>query len=124
MSAVMISVSQHSSFTELIALQTVIYRVIKRALLQEGLPFQVEQLPVMMYIYKHGFVCQQEIADAVFRDKSSIQRTITKLARMGYLQISQGEDKRKKLLKLSPSGRDIVLRIVKFPFGPEMENPF
>lgn len=107
----MVTLKYEGALEELISLQTAACGMVKQLMSREAIPLQVEQLPVLMHIYHHGFVCQQDVADAIFRDKSSIQRTIAKMAERGYLEIHKGKDKRKKLLTLSQSGIDIAARI-------------
>jgi DNA-binding MarR family transcriptional regulator len=98
-------------FIELVTLQAATYRMLKIFIRQEKIPLKVEQLPIMMCIYDHGVLCQQEIADAVFRDKSSVQRTVAKLEYYGFVEIRQNIDKRKKSLVLSETGKAIAQKI-------------
>jgi DNA-binding MarR family transcriptional regulator len=106
-------------FIELVTLQAATYKMLKIFIRQEKIPLKVEQLPVMMCIYDHGILCQQEIADAVFRDKSSVQRTVAKLEHYGFVEIRQNIDKRKKSLVLSETGKAIAQKIAGFiPSSP------
>ncbi|MFA6060305.1 MAG: MarR family transcriptional regulator [Taibaiella sp.] len=104
-------ISKSGSFIELVTLQAVTYKMLKIFIRQEKIPLKVGQLPVMMCIYDHGILCQQEIANAVFRDKSSIQRTVAKLEYYGFVEIRQNIDKRKKSLVLSETGKVIAKKI-------------
>lgn len=107
-----------NSFVELVALQATVYDIIKNVIRLEKIPLQVEQLPVILYIYRESFVCQQEIAVAICRDKSSVQRTVGKLINKGYLETCECRDKRKKILKLSENGLEVVLKITRLVASP------
>ena len=72
---------------------------------QEGFDIQVEQIPPLMVTYIEGEVSQQQIADELNRDKSSINRTITWLEKNGYVSVSQDSaDKRRNIIKTSRKG--------------------
>jgi DNA-binding MarR family transcriptional regulator len=76
---------------------------------QEGLDIQIEQVPPLMIVSAHGAVSQQEIADMIGRDKSSIQRTITWLEKHGYVSISSDpNDKRRNIIKATRKGESIA----------------
>jgi DNA-binding MarR family transcriptional regulator len=106
--------SKQSLIIELFTLQAATYGIMKIFIRQEKIPLKVEQLPVIMCIYDHGILCQQEIANAVFRDKSSVQRTVAKLAHQGLVEIRRNRDKRKKSLVLSETGKAIVQKVSGF----------
>ena len=72
---------------------------------KEGFDIQFEQIPPLMMAYIEGEVSQQQIADELDRDKSSINRTITWLEKNGYVSVSQNStDKRKNVIKTSRKG--------------------
>lgn len=72
---------------------------------KEGFDIQFEQIPPLMMAYIEGEVSQQQIADELDRDKSSINRTITWLEKNGYVSVSQDStDKRKNVIKTSRKG--------------------
>jgi DNA-binding MarR family transcriptional regulator len=106
--------SRPGPFIELVTLQAATYKMLKIFIRQEKIPLKVEQLPVIMCIYDHGILCQQEIADAVFRDKSSVQRTVAKLEYQGLVEIRKNMDKRKKSIVLSETGKAVAQKIVSF----------
>lgn len=115
--------TKQGSFIELVTLQAATYGMMKMFIRQEKIPLKVEQLPVMMCIYDHGILCQQEIADAVFRDKSSVQRTVAKLEHEGLVEIRRNRDKRKKSLVLSDAGKAIAQKIAGFMSSSNEEHP-
>lgn len=58
-----------------------------------------------MVIHGLGPQSQQDIADELLRDKSSVLRTVSSLQTAGFLKVEPDtQDKRKKLVKLAPQG--------------------
>jgi len=57
----------------------VMFRVANRLIEEASVPVKMEQLPILMCIHSCGCISQQEIADMVHRDKSSVQRTVVVL---------------------------------------------
>jgi len=81
---------------------------------KEGVVIQVEQIPVLMTIFYHGPQTQQEIANELIRDKSSVLRTVASLVTAGYLAVTpDGTDKRKKLINLTLKGEEAATWINK-----------
>lgn len=79
---------------------------------QDGFGIQVEQLPVLMMPYFMGILSQQEIADKLFRDKSSVLRTVNSLSHAGLLVVAADPfDKRRKLIQLTAEGKKIAVRV-------------
>lgn len=77
-----------------------------------AVPVKIEQLPILMCIYNSGNVSQQEVADMVHRDKSSVQRTVVALHKKGLVNITQdGKDKRKNILCTTKAGTLLALQI-------------
>lgn len=76
----------------------------------EGARLRIEQLPVLMTLYFNGAMTQQELADAVDRDKSSIQRTLTTLLKNSVVTVRTDEnDKRKNNVLITEYGRSLAL---------------
>ncbi len=79
---------------------------------KDGVNIQFEQIPVLMVAYYHGPVSQQDIADEIARDKSSVLRTIASLENSGFLQVeADSTDKRKKLISITETGADLAKKI-------------
>ncbi|WP_169719472.1 MarR family winged helix-turn-helix transcriptional regulator [Olivibacter sitiensis] len=77
----------------------------------QGIDIRVEQLPVLLSIPEFGMT-QQEIADEVGRDKSSVLRTITSLEKDGLVVVEPNkEDKRKNCVSLTILGKSLVENI-------------
>ena len=85
------------------------------ALFQEsGYRIRIEQVPVLMTLYYQGRLSQQELADLLHRDKSSIQRTIVTLAKAQVVTINEDcQDKRKNIIALSDCGRLLAIELEK-----------
>lgn len=79
---------------------------------KDGFGLQVEQVPVLMLPYFLGILSQQEIADKLLRDKSSVLRTVTSLSQSGLLVVAADPfDKRRKLVQLTNEGRKLANKI-------------
>ncbi len=79
---------------------------------KDGVNIQFEQIPVLMVAYYHGPVSQQDIADEIARDKSSVLRTIASLENSGFLHVKADiTDKRKKLISITQTGADLAKKI-------------
>lgn len=73
-----------------------------------GYQVRIEQVPVLMTLYYNGNLSQQELANLVGRDKSSIQRTVVTLCKNRLIKIdSDWADKRKNIVVLTDSGRQL-----------------
>jgi DNA-binding MarR family transcriptional regulator len=86
-----------------------------RDLAKAGFTLQFEQIPVLFVVNfaPDGLLSQQDIANALQKDKSGIQRSIRTLERDGYLRITPDIiDRRKNLIQLTPAGRLIIEQII------------
>jgi len=73
---------------------------------KSGYNVRMEQIPVLMALRFYGRLSQQELADKLDRDKSSIQRTVVTLARNGLINIGADKlDKRKNIIALNDCGQ-------------------
>lgn len=93
-------------------IHSVMFRVANNLIHEASVPVKIEQLPVLMTVYDSGRISQQEVADMISRDKSSIQRTITALHKKGLVRITGDEhDKRKNILQTTETGTFVALQI-------------
>ncbi|MEZ2415792.1 MarR family winged helix-turn-helix transcriptional regulator [Muriicola sp. E247] len=75
---------------------------------QHGLDISKEQMIVLGKLNKNDGLNQNEIADLIWRDKSSLARLLAKMERKGYIIKRQHEqDRRVNLVYLTESGREI-----------------
>ncbi|QNL49074.1 MarR family transcriptional regulator [Olivibacter sp. SDN3] len=78
----------------------------------QGIDVRIEQLPVLFSIPEHGLP-QQQIADEIGRDKSSVLRTISNLEREDLVRVTTDvADKRKNCVMLTPKGK-ILANLIK-----------
>lgn len=90
----------------------VMFRVANRLIEEASVPVKMEQLPILMSIHSCGCISQQEIADMVHRDKSSVQRTVVVLEKKGLISIAPDKnDKRKNNLRTTKTGTFVALQI-------------
>lgn len=51
-----------------------------------------------------------ELADAQAMDRTTLSRNLTPLARAGYITVATGRDRRRRVARLTPAGRDALQR--------------
>lgn len=100
--------TQKLTMFRVVELHKAIFNKANKILNKDGWGIQVEQLPVLMVIYYSGASSQQEIADKIVRDKSSVLRSVVSLESKGFLVTAPDPfDKRKKMVQLSVAGRKL-----------------
>jgi len=78
-----------------------------------GLELTPEQWIAINWLWSHRSVCQQELAQAMHKDKANITRVVNSLVKQGYLSRQPDpQDGRKHLLQLSPSGVKVMTEIM------------
>ena len=93
-------------------IHSVMFRVANGLIQEASVPVKMEQLPILMCIYNCGNVSQQEVADIVHRDKSSVQRTVVTLEKKGLVSVGQDKtDKRKNILRTTETGTFVAQQI-------------
>lgn len=79
---------------------------------EEGCNISIEHTRFLMMLYYQGRLSQQELANVLCRDKSSVQRTVTMLVRKHLVQVdSDRSDKRKNIISLTGLGRNLTGKI-------------
>lgn len=51
-----------------------------------------------------------ELADAQAMDRTTLSRNLAPLEREGYVTLSSGQDRRRRIVRLTPTGRDALQR--------------
>lgn len=93
-------------------LHKVMYNKANKLFTKEGMPLSLEQLPVLMVLFYKGTLSQQEIADVLERDKSSVLRSAKSLQSKKLIEIAQNPfDKRKKMVQLTKEGHALGVSI-------------
>lgn len=83
-----------------------------KLLSEKEVNIHIDQLPVIMTAFYRPGISQQEIADSICRDKSSVNRTVKYLETAGYLKVSvSSADKRQNILRLTAKGENEVEKI-------------
>lgn len=92
-------------FFQMHRIHSIMFRVANRKIKDASVPVKMEQIPILVCANLCGPVSQQGIANALQRDKSSVQRTINALCKKGLLEISTDpNDKRKKIIVITATG--------------------
>lgn len=79
---------------------------------EAGINLTGEMLQVMRYLWIHDGVNQQEIANAVSRDKATLTSMIDNLVRRGLVtRCEDSQDRRNKRIVLTPKGRALEQEI-------------
>jgi MarR family transcriptional repressor of mepA len=87
-------------------------QMMDKLLLHEGIPLQFDQVQPFMGLFQFGEMSQQEVADLIERDKSSVQRTVQYLEKMGLVSIHlDPKDKRKNILRITDKGQKLAEKI-------------
>ncbi|MDD2368333.1 MAG: MarR family transcriptional regulator [Sulfuricurvum sp.] len=81
---------------------------LSRQLALHGIDMTIEQFKVMVVLWKEGSSTQQNIADFVGKDKTSVTRLIAGLEKRSLIQrATDCQDKRCNLVTLTPQGIDL-----------------
>lgn len=93
-------------------IHSVMFRVANGLIQKAAVPVKIEQLPVLMTVFDFRKLSQQEVADIISRDKSSVQRTVVALQKKGLVQVDTDEkDKRKNILSTTETGTFVATQI-------------
>ncbi len=95
-----------------------IIRRMQARLVSSGYDVTVEQWMILLLLWLQDGVSQQYIADFIGKDKGTISPQIDGLERRGLVTRKTGEqDRRQKLVFLTPVGRDLQNELI--PIGIE-----
>lgn len=98
-----------SDFTDSLGVLTGAFKARIRTFFKEqDIPLTTEMLQVMRVLWKKDGVKQQEIADAVSKDKVSIVYLLDNMTKRGLLERREdNSDRRNKIIVLTAEGRKI-----------------
>ncbi len=84
-----------------------------RTLVNKGGPLiHAEQVPVLMALYHTGPLSQQELANKLYRNKSSIQRTVVRLLQHNLVRIGEDcWDRRKNIVSLTEKAKQLAAQL-------------
>lgn len=116
----MSSPKSFTAFVDVLALATNAFRTYIRQQLKEcSLDLTSEMMQVMHYLWANDGVNQQEIANAVNKDKASLTSLLDNLARRELVERrADSQDRRNKRIVLTTKGRDLERQIT--PLMQEM----
>jgi DNA-binding MarR family transcriptional regulator len=86
--------------------------ILQQRLSDNGFDITSEQAIVIMTLYQKDGIAQQEIATAVFKDKSSVKRLIDNMERKNWIvRVPDKNDRRNKLIYLTHGGKALREKI-------------
>ena len=94
---------------------------------EQDFPLEVDQIPVLLFLYYTAQVTQQDISSMLERDKASVNRTISFLRQHGLVRVRPDDiDKRKTRVELTPEGKRLGKRasVVLDAFGHQLASAF
>ncbi|MGW9528549.1 MarR family winged helix-turn-helix transcriptional regulator [Paenibacillus terrae] len=68
------------------------------------------QLSLLMALEQAGTVTITRLSQILLMDRTTLQRDLKPLERQGWVSITEGEDRRKRLIALTPEGRNLLKR--------------
>jgi len=87
------------------ALYNKMYKECDKIFREHNFPLQMDQVPVLMFLYYSGGASQKAIGTDLGRDKASVNRTISVLLKKDFVKvIPDTVDKRKTHVELTASG--------------------
>lgn len=100
---------EDTTFFHLHRINKMIFHIIAEYMNKKTLSINPTQLPVLLTVFSHDGLSQQEIATLTVRDKSSIQRTLTSFHKQGLVEfLTDKTDKRKKITVTTAKGDEIA----------------
>ena len=66
------------------------------------------QFTLLRIIGYRGETTNSELQEMLLMDQTSLTRSLRPLIRDGYVEVSKGDDRRIKLLSLSPEGKELA----------------
>jgi len=84
----------------------------------QGVDLTPEQWIVLNWLWSHRSACQQELAEATQKNKTSITRLIDGLVKRNYVKrVPDANDRRKHLLEMTPSAIEMMDKIMPHVLG-------
>ncbi len=68
------------------------------------------QLSLLMALEQTGSVTITSLAEVLLMDRTTLPRDLKPLERKGWVSITEGKDRRKRFIDLTPEGRDLLNR--------------
>ena len=84
----------------------------QKAFSAAGHKVTVEQFTILAQLWYQDGLRQQEIAEAIDRDKTTVSRVLNTMIKKGLVVRVQGNDKRERLVHLTKHGRELRDKLV------------
>lgn len=68
------------------------------------------QLSVLMALEQTGSVTITSLAEVLLMDRTTLPRDLKPLERNGWISITEGKDRRKRFIDLTPEGKELLAR--------------
>lgn len=83
------------------------------AFIKSGFKITVEQFTILALLWYQDGINQQDIAEAIDRDKTTVSRVINTMTKQGLVKRLKGKDKRERLIHLTNYGKEIQDKLVR-----------
>jgi DNA-binding MarR family transcriptional regulator len=101
-----------SKFTKEITLVNLAIKQFLQCKLRENnIDLTFEMLQVLHCLWKKNGINQQEIANLTAKDKASVTYVLDNLVKRNYIYRQEGEDRRNKIIFLTPEGKGMKKQI-------------
>jgi len=71
------------------------------------LSLKISQFSILRVLHYMGSTTAKEIQSALIMEQATVSRALKPLLRDGYIMVSEGSDKREKLLSLTKTGQSL-----------------
>ncbi len=88
----------------------VVTQVFEDIFRQEGIDLKGTQYSLLVNVFAHGPTPITRLSEILVMDRTSLARNLKPLINKGYLKVSSGEDKRRKIVELTPQGMQILTK--------------
>ena len=75
---------------------------------KEGIDLKGTQYSLLVNVFAHGPIPITKLSHALVMDRTSLARNLKPLIQKGYLKVSSGKDKRRKIVEITSGGRKVL----------------
>jgi len=86
----------------------VVTQVFEDVFRHEGIDLKGTQYSLLVNVFAYGPIPITRLSEILVMDRTSLARNLKPLLNKGYLKINNGEDKRIKMVELTPAGKQIL----------------
>ena len=88
------------------------HQKMQQAFKEAGYQITAEQFSILAHLWYKDGLRQQEIAEGIDRDKTTVSRVLDTMVKQDLIQRVAGKDKRERLIFLTKHGNEIQDRLV------------